>query len=1659
MVSATSLRRAALGLFTGLSLGLSTIMPTHAAPLTREQLPNDLKDWVPWAMQGHEWMSCPGEHANNQRRECLWPEQLNLDIKGQTAEFKASFTNYGVTSAVKLPGESGSWPAEVKNQQGQVLSVSTDGDHPIVWLPPGKHVLSGRIQWTAPPQTVRIPRFGLVNIRLDGEVVNPVMDVDGRVWLRKTRPVQDTTVQNTTDITIRRLIDDDIPRRITTRYELHVAGEPREADLAGALLENTVPAALRSNLPARLYPDGRLQVQLKPGKWMVEVEALQMAPVAKLMLPAGSTQPEVWSYQARNELHVTQIEGVEAVDPRHAEVPDGWRGMPAYQLHPYEPMTITVNTRGNVKPPAGKLSLHRELWIDFDGKGMIQKDRIDGTLSDLWRLELSEPAELGFASARGSLLPITRLPGSENAPGIELRDARLSLSTLARIEDRSQPMLLNGWNTVMSGVDTRLNLPPGWMLLHASGMDGIEPPTLTSNWSLFDFFFLLLTVVAAYYLIGIWRTLILLPLLLLTWHELSAISLICQALLILVAVGRYLQHQLIQTCLVLGTVVVTMLAAGMLLPYTLTEIHHIMHPTLEHAGIERDYPEPYAANPGRVRAARVASEAYDAAEAAMAPQVLSSAAKSRQQKAGRIEQAPIVDNSKLRVQTGPGEPDWHWNQYHLHNVGDVLSDQKLELTLLSVWPARIFRVLRLLVIWAALVLLLQQLFATRGMGGMGSLRGMGGMRGLFGSKGRNKDASAPGTAAPLSVLLLSGLLGLGLMLSSAPVQAAKPAPIDDATLQALRDRLYPMAECAPHCAAVGQMQVDTSRHALTLRLSVHTQAQVQVPLPSVDATDNWRMDRLLVNGRPATSRRSADGVLWVLMPAGIHNVEIGGPIGMGNSIRLALPMPPQMLRLSGEQWQATGLVNGLPADSVLNLNLQSVEQAGQPEKQLAHVPDALPSFALVERTLILQERWRVETRITRRAVSNAPVRVRFNLLPGESVNDEGVQVRDGVAEVYLGRSQSVTLNSTLPTTASLTWTALPNPHQIEIWRLQGGNLWHTSWQGLSPIQWIDNGELAPWWQPWPGESLSLNFVLPDTLPGPTRTLQRQELEAKPGAHSTELTARLKLRASLAGIQPMQLPEGAEFLGLMLDGENVPIQPQQQQLAVPIVPGEHEVQVRWREARGTSGWYNQFPLSHLDTGLAGSNASIKLQLPHDRVVLATGGPLVGPAVLFWSLLVLLVVLSVLLARYAPTPLGTFSWLVLLFGVAPISYGAAFMLVGSIVGYCLLPRASRILPEHRVAEHATTIKTLMILMALLATAMLYASVKGALLGFPDMLITGNGSDAFRLNWYQDRFQEQAESAWVLSISLVAFRVLMLVWSLWMAFSVVRWVRWGIRTYIEFHRDTPTPPTPPMPPSTPGLPPKPGKSAASVGGDKEVAGKSASTEADAATKAVRPPIDAALAARAGAAAFASDLLPHHKDVAGDAATGADIAAATDVVADASGETQSDDGLTAGAAASTPSALEPVPGSEASPESGAAHKSEATSESAGAAEAVDGKLSQPAAPAGDTGSDVGEGSEISKVSESNDSSASADTAEAALSSTQNNVTSSESTTITEAASASSPSNKVTIVYRDRSVGSMVTGEGGFWGMVKGCLILLGMLALFVIAVLIYTVVNFRWV
>jgi hypothetical protein len=103
-----------------------------------------------------------------------------------------------------------------------------------------------------------------------------------------------------------------------------------------------------------------------------------------------------------------------------------------------------------------------------------------------------------------------------------------------------------------------------------------------------------------------------------------------------------------------------------------------------------------------------------------------------------------------------------------------------------------------------------------------------------------------------------------------------------------------------------------------------------------------------------------------------------------------------------------------------------------------------------------------------------------------------------------------------------------------------------------------------------------------------------------------------------------------------------------------------------------------------------------------------------------------------------------------------------------------------PEDLVPNRFNAVQVLLGLLTIVAAFALMEAVRKGLLGLPEMQVAGNGSTAYNLNWYADRVGSPTAHAWVLSVPLYVYRFLMLAWALWLASSLIGWLKWGWESF---------------------------------------------------------------------------------------------------------------------------------------------------------------------------------------------------------------------------------------------------------------------------------------
>ena len=1368
-------------------MGVFSASALTAEPLARQDVPEPLRPWVDWVLAGHEDERCPSL-AGDGARACVWPGRLVLVLEAKGGRFRQEVF-VARESDVALPGGGGPvWPEGVRIDGGSGAVIELEG-MPRVRLAAGMHGVEGRFAWSEIPPGLRVPNeIALVDLSLEGRpVARPRRDADGALWLREARvEVAAGPVENRVDVEVARRFEDAVPPRLQTLVTLRVSGTAREELLGVALPEDWQATAISGPLPARLDPDGRLRVQLRPGDWTVRVDARLAKPSLKLAQPrqpdgARWDESEVWSVAPAPELRLLELSGAPPIDPTQAEIPPDWQALPTYRLDAGTSLELVEKRRGNEGSPGDQLTLQRTWYLDFDGAGATVLDRLEGTLRQSLRVEMGPGSELGRAAIGGVDQPITRRAEGERL-GVETTLGRLSLDADSRIPASPGRLAAVGWEHDVDQLAGTLWLPPGYRLLHASGVDAASS-TWVSRWNLLSVFVVLLMTVVRGRLFGAVGAAWALATLVLVWNEPGAPARIWLALAVIEALRRAVGHgrfsrgvQLVQGLVAVGLVVIAV-------PFAVTQLRGGLFPALAEPrmGGQPDLLDLVSTQPLEVLAApeqavERGSELDDqGAVAAISPESLEFRRGMRVAKAkdmpesaasgGRSDSFSSSANTALLesdpsaiVPTGPGRPEWTWERVDLSWSGPVTRDQVLGLWLVPPWANGLLAILRVAAIVGLAGLFVRgwraQSFAGAGLGPLGTVVG--------GS-----------TAALLASAMMLGAGASVLTALPATAQAEMPTP---EMLDALRERLLENPKCVPNCAALSRLDVDVTPARLRLLAVFEAREETGVPLPGGGLGESsWLPESVIVDGsRSGAIRRDPSGVLWLRLSPGTHEVVLEGAMPPQALVQLPLPLAPHRTLLATPP-RGYDVVGIGPDGSAVGA-LQFVREVGSQPVETASEklePSAILPFVELTRLFELGLRWRTWTRIQRIAPADGPIVLEVPLIPGESVTTPGIRVENGLAKLTLAADEAfASYESTLEIAPALALQAPENRPWSEVWQLSTAPVWHVDAEGIPPVDLVHEGARVRQWRPWPGEKLRLAIERPAALDTATRTIDRVVLSLAPGARATDATLTIAMRSSQGGQHVVSLPEAAQLTSLSINGQAQPLRQEGREVSISLAPGPREVVLGWREPRGVRAFFRS---SEVGLGVDAVNAQVELAVPENRWLLFTQGPRLGPSVLFWSTLLVVAGLAFLIARTGLTPLRIHHGWLLGLGLtqAPLAAGAI------VVAWFLALGLRGQFAERLRGVRPLLFRAIQIALALLTLAAGFAlihAIANGLLGTPDMRIAGNGSTGNLLRWYVDRTTSSLPRTYAFSLSIWWYRGVMLAWSMWLALALVEWARWG-------------------------------------------------------------------------------------------------------------------------------------------------------------------------------------------------------------------------------------------------------------------------------------------
>ncbi|WP_243361084.1 hypothetical protein [Fundidesulfovibrio terrae] len=1317
------------------SVAACILLALFAAPCLaqdRPWLPDDLKPWEGWVLYGLEQSQCPPLATDPAQRRCLFPTRLALSVDSDGASFSMTWRVFA-ESTVPLPAAPGLWPAQVK-ADGRGVAVVDQSGVPGVRLTPGEHVLTGVLPWKRRPQSLAVsPLTGVVELKIDGvPVALPKLDAGGSLDIsgREERAAPEDSVQTK----VFRLVRDGVPLTVTTLARLDVSGRARTVVLDGLLPPGTEPMSVSAPVPVGFGPGGRVLVQAGAGRYDIEISGRyreQAQALGPVRTPFGR---EVWAFAADPGLRDVQPKGMASVDPQTTDLPDAWKKFPAFLAEEGTTLSLDVIRRGEARPKGDELGVKRILWLDFDGKGITARDILTGTVRRGWSLAMTPPGELGRATLAGKDLPVVLL--DKELRGIEIRDSAVNLTAESRYPDAQADLPASGWRAGASSLAVDVRLPPGWRLAHVEGPASASQ-TWVSRWDLLNIFLTLLMVAGAWKLRGVAAALVLLAYLVLAQHEPGAPIELWLVLLAGLGVMKALERPgapdswrkaLRLASLFSAAAAVSLILAA--LPFLIGQIRSGVYPQLEdlHSGLFQDMSTP-AQEPAQPQAVPSPAATTLAREKARkdAPQLLSKGV------ASSLEQDP-----KSLVQTGPGIPAWAWRSVSLRWNGPVEPSQTLRMILVGPPLFSILCFIRVVLFLGALVLLARKSWHPPGK-------------------------AATGAAAAVALVLAFA----GPSLAGPATGAVPPKEV----LDELRARLTAPAECFPACAGVSSLAVSLDAKSLRLTLATGAAARLVLPLPVV--SDGWRPQSVSVDGKPAPVLAS-EGGLGVLLEPGAHAVVVTGAAPPGVSFSIGAAFAPRSVSVDAPGFSVLGV--GPDGTFEGGLRFSRREDPGQGGKPL--VTAVIPTFLAVDRVLELGLEWSAVTTVRRLSRSGEPVVVQVPLLPGESVLDQDVRVEDGKAVVSLAAGQSQTSwRSRLEIAPELELTAPWGTAWVETWRLTASPVWDCSLSGIPVSASLDEaGRWSPLWRPWPGEKAVIAVSRPAPAPGESLTIDSATLRLIPGERVDAAALDVRLRSALGGRHVFKVPLTAEITGVAVGGKPAPWSggnPGEIGLALP--PGRQDIHLGWKQPRPSLG---EVETPEVDLGHPAVNASVSVEMPRDRWILRVHGDTpMAPAVLIWGAVMAVAVAAVGLGFLPGTPLRRRQWFLLGLGLTQVDMGAS---LGAVLWLIALGLRRRHSASGRVAFNA--VQVCLVILTLAGLSCLFEAIRTGLLGMPSMKIAGNGSTDSMLRWYFDRVGAVLPSTQVWSVSLWWYRGVMLAWSLWMALSLIKWLRWGWDSFTD-------------------------------------------------------------------------------------------------------------------------------------------------------------------------------------------------------------------------------------------------------------------------------------
>jgi len=1051
-------------------------------------------------------------------------------------------------------------------------------------------------------------------------------------------------------------------------------------------------------------PQGRLKAQVRAGEWTIAIDAFRTSDITEFKYPQEAkplVAVELVGWKAQEMFRTAELSGVPIVDASQTTFPKKWRDLPVYQWKTDTTFKLEEKMRGVGSLRPKELKISRRFWLDDNGRGLTYRDTLQGQIQQIQRLDAVAGEELGAVRIDGEGQLVTANPQT-GAAGVEVRNRQLNLEAIGRIVPTAD-LPATGWDTDADSLHVTLFLPPGWRMLALFGPDHVDGDWLTA-WTLLDLFLLLIFSLAVGRLWGVQAGIVALLAFGLAYHELGAPRFTWLFLLMPLALLRVVPEGTGRRWVQAWKYLAVIVLALCLVPFLIQQIQTAIYPQLETPGI------PYSQRVylPRVNLAPEMTMAQYSADLEDGSWSSTTRGRTESSKLPSTKATGfnLLYESTAKIQTGPAEPGWTWNQVECSWTGPVTAAQRMRPILISLFWHRVLTVARVLLLVALAGLLLSAPGSKR----PGWIRHF------------NLLAKRTATTA---LFIMSLFMLEHSATAQPPERPIGPIP-DQQLLDTLRQRLLEKSDAYPHAAEIASTKLRVAEGRITVETEVQAALEVAVPLPGRLPT--WSPVSVKIgDGTNSAIVCRRDGYLWIVVPQGVHKVVVEGLLAEASEWEWTFLLPPRRLVIDAPDWNVTGI----RPDGTVETQVFFARKQKAADSEAAYDRKEFAPIVAVQRQLEVGLVWKVRTTVARLSSPGKAISLNIPLLEGESVLSSSATVNNRQMEVRLAAGQNAFgWESELAVVPSLKLAAAKTDQWVERWQLVASPVWHVEPQGLAPIYEPQQETLIPTWQPWPGEEVTLALTKPQAVSGDTVTVQRVSHTVELGERQRTTRLTLELQSSLGSDFAIGLAADAEITTLSLDGRTIPARREGGNLIVPIHPGRQVVEAVWRTPEEMQTVVTSGKVS-LPADAA--NITTIITVPESRWVLLARGPQRGPAVRFWAILACAVLAGWVLGSVSLSPLRRIEWLLLAIGLTQVHVIAALFVVGWLF---LLALRGRQDPANVPGWRFNLNQIGLVLLTLVALIILVVVASRGLLGEPEMFVIGNGSSQTWLQWFQPR-----------------------------------------------------------------------------------------------------------------------------------------------------------------------------------------------------------------------------------------------------------------------------------------------------------------------------------